>query len=522
MFGQLKYPSERVDLMTDRSIYLSGESVLFSGILSTIKDENTLSKVAYIEVITPSGQKINQVKVKILNDHFDGQIYIPADALSGFYFIRAYTKWMRNGAVLDYAYIGLKVINPYSEELLAVNDSMIYKDNSSIENEFSNSQIQLNKTKYQKGEKISLTLNESELLKACLSIIPSISKANYYSPAKKQLNEYDSLIFYPETRGISISGKIINKQDQTIIPYQKLSLHIKNEKDFISVLSDSLGRFYIALPERYGNIEILVISAPYNNGIVEILIDQDFCNRNLTLKVAPFRIENIEREELLKIAQTHQLDLIYRNKDTMNVERSLLSSFYSQADKSIDFDSFVELDSLSQYFTDLPSWVNIKKTKGKRRLVVSGPEVELQLYEPLMLIDWVPIDDIDKLLAMDPRRIKKFDVITQAYVHGSIIYGGIINIYTRNADFGGFAFPESAIYISYNFFDDQKSVDIRINEVSFPFVNTYFWMPDINLNDHLKSLEIVAPEIKGEYLLLFQSIDSDGKLITQKNLFMVE
>ena len=93
LVSQEKYPAEKVELMTDRGFYISGESLMFSGIVSLNGDKNILSEVVYIEFISPSGQKINQTKVEIINNRFEGQLIIPQDALSGYYYIRAYTKW---------------------------------------------------------------------------------------------------------------------------------------------------------------------------------------------------------------------------------------------------------------------------------------------------------------------------------------------------------------------------------------------------------------------------------------------
>ena len=61
------------------------------------------------------------------------------------------------------------------------------------------------------------------------------------------------------------------------------------------------------------------------------------------------------------------------------------------------FDDFVELDSMSQYFTDLPSWVKVKRENGRRKLVLAGPEAELTFSDPIVLIDWVPIDDFENV-----------------------------------------------------------------------------------------------------------------------------
>jgi hypothetical protein len=504
--------------MTDRSLYLSGETILFSGLLSSTDGNESLSEVAYVEIITSSGQKINQGKFKIKENKFEGSLIIPQDVLSGFYFLRAYSKWMRNGPLEDYSYVLLKLVNPNTEELIEVKDSLIDGSFANKQEAKNDSVFQLNKKQYLSGEKIHLNKRENDSIhftKACISLIPAISKSYVYPVAPSNAKSYDSISYYPETRGLTLSGKVMSKD--RLLPYTKVSIHLKDEENFISVLSDSSGHFYMALPDRYGNNELFVISASAEGEKNDILIDQDYCMRKIELKVPPFSISNEEKQQLLLMAQSFQLEEIFEPKDSINIPAFWKREFYGHAYKSIDFDAFVELDSLSQYFTDLPSWVNVKKEKGRRKLSISGTESELSFVAPLVLIDWVPIDDIEKLLKVDHRRIKKFDVIIKPYVHGGIVYGGIIALFSRNSDFAGFVFPESAMYINYNFYNPPSAS----KNTKLPFHNTDFWLPDLPNENYLDTLEFIAPAIPGDYILELQMINEKGEQLIFHNPFEV-
>ena len=74
---------EYAHLWTDRAIYIAGETIKFSGI---IEGENSFSKVAYAELITPSGGKVNQNKLQIFDGFYTGDIPIPSEILSGYFF----------------------------------------------------------------------------------------------------------------------------------------------------------------------------------------------------------------------------------------------------------------------------------------------------------------------------------------------------------------------------------------------------------------------------------------------------
>ena len=521
LFGQENYPAELVELRTDRSVYISGENILFTGQLKSTEVNNVLSEVVYVELITPHGQKINQAKINLKENRFEGRLNIHQENLSGYYFLRAYTKWMRNGQPEDYAYVLLKLINPLTAELLEINKSLVVDSLLSLEIKTDNRLgINLDKDTYSPGDKLIVSLNTDQLKNACLSIIPSVSMPIMETNIKRTSVEYTKVSYYPETRGISASGKVISKQTGNPLPFHNVSIHLKDEMDFISVLSDTAGSFYTALPERYGSRELFFIAASLENDEVELLIDQDFCSKRTNLSVPSFSIDPREDSQLLQMVQNQQLSQAYQNMDSVVNLLRRQSPFYGEALRTIDFDDYIVLDSLELYFTDLLSSVIIKKKKGKRVFSLSGAEPELKMYDPLVLVDWVPVDDADLILALDPNRIKKFEVINKAYLHGGIIYGGIISIISSNGDFAGLEFPESGMYLNYGFFSNSESFRNKITEQDYPFRNTYGWVP--NLESIQQPLEFSVPQTKGDYLLVLQTKDEKGEDLILSLKFKVE
>ena len=510
IFSQFEYQAEKVDIWTDRYLFISGETIQFAGVLSADSKENILSEVIYVELITATGQKISQVKIKLSSTSFEGKIVISPEILSGYYTLRAYTKWMRNGDPTDYAQIRLKVVNPFSDEIKQVDDSLL--DNSLPLLDNKSSYLSLNKATYEPGEQVHYILDTTFLTANAItsfSIIPAIA-----APFEKQSDlkislPYQKIIYYPETRGITISGKIIRSGDRSLLPYHRVNIHLENEKDFISVLSDSTGSFYMALPERYGSIELFVIAATLENENVELLIDQDFCTKEIAIKMPLFSINDEEKKQVLKMAQAYQLYSLYKTNDSLSLDLQNDLPFYGKAFKTIELDDYVVLDSLAQYFSDLPSWVRVKEVKGNRKIMLSGYQSGLQLYEALIMVDWVPVDDAERILAMDPARIKNFDVVISPYIHGGITYGGILSISTRKSDFGGLVFPKSGVYINYGFYDRPRDLKVKIQN-DFSFKNTTTWVADITKETYLSGKDIVAPTIDGDYILLLQSIDKEG------------
>lgn len=287
------------------------------------------------------------------------------------------------------------------------------------------------------------------------------------------------------------------------------------KKDFMSVYSDSLGHFYFSLPHEYESHELMIGAAYKNGGSIELFIDNDYDITEHQNKVLKFGLSDEEQELSLLLAKQYQINKWYF--DSLHQEEKKLQSipFYQQVFKTIDFDFYVPLDSLSQYFTDLPSYVQVKKRKGKRYLQVIGEESGLMVYEPLIMVDWIPVDEADRILAMNPANIKKIDVINRLYYHGNRTFGGIIHIHTRDGNMADLKFPESNIYLNYQF----PVAEIKTNpKLKFP--GTYYYK--VIQKDEEESLNIAAPDISGNYVLLIQIIEKSGNKVKYPFPFTVE
>ena len=110
-------PVERIRLFTDRTLYCVNESIFFTADYSCNNGADSIlwSKVLYVELIKWNGVKLANLKLKLDKSGSSASLRIPGDLLSGNYYLRAYTKWMRNFSTNDYAYRLIKIVNPYND-----------------------------------------------------------------------------------------------------------------------------------------------------------------------------------------------------------------------------------------------------------------------------------------------------------------------------------------------------------------------------------------------------------------------
>lgn len=92
-------PQERVYLHFDNNAYFLGETIWFKAFVTShdVDRPTTVSKVLYVELLAPEGYVVKTEKYKIGADGTcHGEFFMDTAYLSGFYEIRAYTRYMLN------------------------------------------------------------------------------------------------------------------------------------------------------------------------------------------------------------------------------------------------------------------------------------------------------------------------------------------------------------------------------------------------------------------------------------------
>lgn len=104
---------ENVKLATDRSLYLSGEQIWYSAsyTLNPINSQ-PLSKLLYVELFDNEQKLVVSQKVTIKNGIANGMIPLSEQLVSGYYILRAYTRYQENFPVWQMTMVILSIVNP--------------------------------------------------------------------------------------------------------------------------------------------------------------------------------------------------------------------------------------------------------------------------------------------------------------------------------------------------------------------------------------------------------------------------
>ncbi len=526
--------TERTFLVTDREIYSVDEDILFSAFnMSSASLRNAAwSNVLYIELMSPDGEVFVSKKISYNHEGAKGTFRIPNSLLTGNYYLRAYTRWMRDYSPYHYFYKMIKVINPFHAELLepSVINALKESEVMSASENSANIKINTNKKRFTKREQVDLDVSTSAVMfdKLAVSVIPQGTEKQL-APRMEELQELRySPDFIPETRGLSISGKVVNATDTTSLAYILVSLTIfKENPENRNVLTNEKGQFFFDLSTLEGEYELFISAKPKEGKTPLILVDNDFSMQKITLPYVEFDLSGESIKLYQKLIFNSQIQALYKKQNIHEEQKAFSSnsSFYGTPDFVLKVADYIALSNVKDYIYELMPQVGVRNEGKQIKVKVLGPYSELALNDPLVLVDMVPIFDIDKVLSLPPDKIDRFEVVTTPYIRGDIVFGGIFSIFSKNSDLAGIDLPSTGRFITYKMLSSERApIAPTLNNIRIPdLCNCLYWNPEMKLNEgEMAKISFNVGDDPGQYLIVVQGIDNNGQYVRSTEMITVE
>ncbi len=320
---------EGLVLLTDRGHYISGETINYKAFYRRPAESRDAawSRVLYVELILPNGTPLVQSKV-LLDTSTSGSLLIPEGLSSGSYYLKAYTRWMRNCGPENFVYTSLRIYDPYNEQVLPV-DTLGWEPRS-VETLLSQPEMHgsdmleclLAKDRYGTREEVVVDLNWN-FSYAPANLTISVARSglqgdqSYFRPGCSEDKQGASDIL-PEIQGLSLTGQAISFSDRTSAPYATIYISVLGgDRDFFCNYSDSAGRFYFSFPEYAGERDLFVSAYHSDIDDLELLIDRDFSQDALQLPSYPVRLNDTLTELITEMSVNAQVSQQYYPKQVL-------------------------------------------------------------------------------------------------------------------------------------------------------------------------------------------------------------
>ncbi len=503
---------EKLYIQTDKPGYHAGETIWFR-----IDVLPAGSKIAYIELLDSINTPVLQEKIQLTDSWGAGSFAIPPDLAPGTYLLRGYTNWMKNYGAEGFFTKRVAVINLLrSREIIpAINTTESHELNIDLKTD---------KKVYRTREKVRVELSTLPNQNISVSVykLDSLqSKNTGYTNQPPVTVKHTN--FIREDNGNIVTGKVTDIKTGGPVANTSCYLSIIGPVNmFYATSSDSMGNIMFEVNNVYGDNQVVLQTADSN---CRIEIDDGFSKEFTTVVDSPGFVV-YDYNTLVDHAVSVQVQLIYdRKRDSVDIFIGDTLPIYGYAEYNYNVDEYVKFSSVEDIFREYIRPVQIYKREGRMvPIIFLDKERRLMNGSPFLLIDNVPVFDMQKLMMINPAKIQRIDVVDRPYWFHQQFYEGIISVFTKTKDPEDYLSPNATVQnfkglqLTKKFYSPLYDTETKRNDRLPDFRNVLFWSPNINS----QSIEFYTSDLPGNYVVVAQSINDSGKIINKVTKFVVE
>ena len=213
------------------------------------------------------------------------------------------------------------------------------------------------------------------------------------------------------------------------------------------MINDSIAVFY-----TYGlhGKQPLVLSAVSNTD-VNLPIELISPYAVLTPKTLPHLVFHYNRSEV----EARSLDM-QRHQQAPKQEPAVAAYdetiHGTKPDLSYNLDEYRQFLTIKEVLLEYVSCVTRRKINGTPRLIVRKEHEQFSSMLPtLVLIDGMPVTNVDRLMRYDARRIHYINIYGGQYTFGKTVYNGILSFVTRSGQLTNYPVERNMQYVVYDF-----------------------------------------------------------------------
>jgi hypothetical protein len=335
-------------------------------------------------------------------------------------------------------------------------------------------------------------------------------------------NDKPAFTYLPEYERHIITGRVIPKihdlPDSGIIAY--LSIVGKNFR-FCNTTSGTNGVLQFNVQKFFGNREMIVQTGVADSNY-HILVDNAFSDQYTQTMAAPIHLTPSLANSIMQRSIGSEALNAYEpaevNSFTIKPYYDT-TVFYGIPYESYNLDDYTRFPTMEEVMREYVKEVKVrKKDKDFSLHVFDIPVNDYFEDNPLVLLDGVPVWNVNKVMDIDPLKIQRVAVTASEFYQGKIHYEGIVSYNTYNGDLNGYNLDPNSLALEYDglqlqreFYSPQYETQQEQRSRLPDFRNVLYWSPDIETGDGKRSINFYTSDIPGKYVVLVQGISGNGE-----------
>ncbi|MBN8577098.1 MAG: hypothetical protein J0L66_09145 [Cytophagales bacterium] len=336
------------------------------------------------------------------------------------------------------------------------------------------------------------------------------------------------LKYIPEYRGHLLEVALTDKRTQA--PAAGVIGYVSAPDKKVSLaggISDKNGVLLVEA-RHLRNTNNLFLQSPYPQAKLEI--KSPFSKEYLNLKFPPINLSEKNKNELIDKSISMQVGDAF-GRPIKYASTGDSTAFYGIAPETYLLDDYTRFPVMEEVMREYVKSVWVRKRGDQFYFrIVDREQGHVLENEPLVLLDGVPVFNINEIMAFDPLRIKQLDILPSRYFVGSLAFDGIVSYRTYKGDLGGFKFNTETNIVSYEglqayreFYSPRYETIAEINSRVPDARHVLYWNPELQMNaNEPQQVEFYTSDQPGTYRLVVQGLASDGTPLFGNAFFTVK
>jgi hypothetical protein len=339
--------------------------------------------------------------------------------------------------------------------------------------------------------------------------------------------------YLPEMEGHIVTGKIFDKI--TGLPAKNITCYLTAPGQhfrFASDISNNNGELVFNIKKFYGGNQLIAQTSRLADSNYRFDFASPYYSRFSGNGFTPLLLTAKWRGQLETRSINAQAENVYLREAKQQYNAggdtdTLL--FYGAPDKTYYLDDYTRFPTMEEVLREFVVEVRVRKSSNYN-LRVKIPNSADHFDNPLVMVDGVPVFNADRIIAMDPLKFKKIDIITHKYYAGPLISDGIISYSSYDGSLGGTALDANGLVVEYDglqrerefyspAYDTPEKLNSRIPDVR----NVLYWSPNITTNDKgHQTISFYTSDVPGKYAIIVQGITPTGLAGSGMAIFSVK
>lgn len=297
--------------------------------------------------------------------------------------------------------------------------------------------------------------------------------------------------------------------------------------------SDDAGMVRFEVKDFFGPKEITVQTNLRVDSTYRFEMANPFSKQPVETGLKPFSFDEKWEGPLLTRTINMQTNNAFLPKWYRDIKYTAPDSlaFFGKPDEKYLLDDYTRFPTMEEVMREYVRGVIVRKRQKTFQFRMVDKYFPQVLFnsEPLILLDGIPVFNTEKIMAFDPLKVKKVELMNAHYYLGWAEFFGIVSLSTYRSDLASFEMDPRVLVLPYDGpqiqkefyapkYDSQAALQSRIPD----FRNLLYWAPEINTDrDGKAQVNFYTSDQPGLYRVVVQGLSTDGQAGSKTFTFQV-